>query len=925
MSNFRSLFRKQDHLCSYVESCSADIVLGTETWLSLDISDHELSLSREFSLFRKDRVQSRGGGVLVAVKNSLEACVIETNSCLEILWIALCLPARTTCVIGVCYRPPDSSHEFPDYLNESLSFVQDKYPTSPIFLAGDFNYPNIEWQSCRPLDGTRKRECQYFLDVLSSFDLHQIVSAPTRNDSLLDLILTTEPNNVSVNVLDGISDHNILHCAFVCALQKRENRAKVIFDYNRANVDGLITDLSAFSIDLLQSFHQRDVNTNWALIRDKLITLKEKHIPRIKITTCTQSAWFTTHVKRTINKKKRLYSKAKLSASEEDWRLYREHAHLCRIEITTAKDKFFNYDISNMLRNDTKKFWKVIKPNYATNSTVSLSKDGNILSPARVAAEFNEFFSSVFTDEAPVPSDLEVSILHSNMLDITITPEGIHSCIDRLPANAAPGPDGICPKLLKISKPAICDILAALFQQSIDTGCVPNDWKEARVIPIFKSGDPSNPSNYRPISLTSTCCKLLEHIISSALMKFLTEHNFFFINQHGFLHGRSCETQLFELINDLHHSVHCLHQIDAIFVDFAKAFDKVPHLRLVHKLTGLNINTKVVRWITNFLANRYQSVFVNDHLSPLIHVKSGVPQGSVLGPILFLVYINDISNGMHSTVRLFADDCVIYRQISNPQDTSFLQSDLENLSKWCNNWQMQINVNKTKAITFGTTANLVFYDYTLNNMPIDSVSTIKYLGVHLSSDLSWNTHIDAIVSKASRSLGFIRRNLHPANSETKLLAYKTLVRSKLEYASFIWNPHQAYLKQKLESVQNKAARFITKNYLRTSSVTEIKSSLNLAPLENRRLLTLLSFFHKLHFNQSSHDIFNIRPARHISSRLDHQHKIEPIFARTNLFFHSPLLLAIREWNLLPADIVRIVNHDSFVTSLKSFLGQNGSL
>lgn len=144
--------------------------------------------------------------------------------------------------------------------------------TERIFLAGDFNYPNIEWKSCRPLDGTRKRECQHFLDVLSSFDLHQIVSVPTRNDSLLDLILTTEPNNVSINVLDGVSDHNILHCEFVCALQKRENRAKVIFDYNRANVDELIIDLSAFSIDLLQSFHQRDVNTNWALIRDKLIT-----------------------------------------------------------------------------------------------------------------------------------------------------------------------------------------------------------------------------------------------------------------------------------------------------------------------------------------------------------------------------------------------------------------------------------------------------------------------------------------------------------------------------------------------------------------------------------------------------------------------------------------------------------------------------
>lgn len=186
------------------------------------------------------------------------------------------------------------------------------------------------------------------------------------------------------------------------------------------------------------------------------------------------------------------------------------------------------------------------------------------------------------------------------MNDLIITPEGIESAIDRLSNNSAPGPDGICTKMLKMTKPIISPILAALFQQSIDTGIVPDDWKVGRITPIYKSGDRSVPSNYRPISLTSIPCKLLEHIISSAVMKYLSEHNFFSNNQHGFQKGRSCETQLFELITDLHQAVHDSIKIDAIFIDFKKAFDKVPHSRLMMKLSRLNIHGKIINWISSF-------------------------------------------------------------------------------------------------------------------------------------------------------------------------------------------------------------------------------------------------------------------------------------------------------------------------------------
>lgn len=214
---------------------------------------------------------------------------------------------------------------------------------------------------------------------------------------------------------------------------------------------------------------------------------------------------------------------------------------------------------------------------------------------------------------------------------------------------------------------------------------------------------------------------------------------------------------------------------------------------------------------------------MNGYSSSLSHVKSGVPQGSVLGPILFLIYINDIGNTLSSTIRLFADDCIIYRQMSNAEDKNSLQVDLDKLAFWCCQWQMEINVSKTKAMTFTRTHNPELSYYTIQGIPVEKVSTFKYLGVHLSSDLSWNEHINTITSKASKTLGFIKRNLYLANSATKLLAYTTLVRSKVEYASIIWNPHQTYLIDQLEALQNKAARYITKN---TRETTVLRTSRN---------------------------------------------------------------------------------------------------
>lgn len=300
-------------------------------------------------------------------------------------------------------------------------------------------------------------------------------------------------------------------------------------------------------------------------------------------------------------------------------------------------------------------------------------------------------------------------------------------------------------------------------------------------------------------------------------------------------------------------------------------------------------------------------------------IKSGVPQGSVLGPLLFLVYINDIGSNIASSIRLFADDCVVYREITKPSDVATLQADLIKLAEWCGLWQMEINIGKTKHIRFSSGTILPPPTYAVNDTIVETVSSIKYLGIFLNYDLTWNSHLEYITNKSFKKLGLLRRRLKCANADTKLLAYKTLVRPSLEYASTIWHPHTALLTDMLESVQNKAARFICSCYSSYQSVSLLKQNLNLPSLAMRRKLSRLSFFHSLYYSDTSFSRSFIHRAPYVSARIDHAHKIKPIFSRANKYQFSPLALCINEWNALPSTIVSLTDPSRFKSALLSHL------
>ena len=272
-----------------------------------------------------------------------------------------------------------------------------------------------------------------------------------------------------------------------------------------------------------------------------------------------------------------------------------------------------------------------------------------------------------------------------------------HLCPD-ITGPGKTGPDAVSGHVLKQAAAEVTPMLTHLFQQSLSTGEVPKQWKLAYVTPIFKAGKRSNPTNYRPISLTSIVCKAMEHILTSEIMKYLEAHNILAPCQFGFRSAHSCESQLLTVTDDLSKALNNKLQVDVGILDLSKAFDKVPHRRLLSKIESYGITGKVLNWLESFLSNRSQQVIVNGSFSSPCDVISGVPQGSVLGPTLFLLYINDITEGINSQMKLFADDCLIYRVIHNTEDHQALQRDLTTLSKWADKWQMAFNISKCKIM-----------------------------------------------------------------------------------------------------------------------------------------------------------------------------------------------------------------------------------
>ena len=466
---------------------------------------------------------------------------------------------------------------------------------------------------------------------------------------------------------------------------------------------------------------------------------------------------------------------------------------------------------SDSYKGNPKKFWSYIKSTGQESAGVSPLKneDGFLKSDNLSEANIlNNQFESVFTKEDTSSLPDKGPIPHPEMPDITVNWKGVHKLLKGFKSFKAAGPDSIPAFILKAAADQLAPILTILYQTSLDTGQIPTDWREVWIVPVFKKGDRHEAANYRRVSLTSITCKLLENIIHSNAMSHFDRFNILKDNQHGFRKRRSCETQLIVTIQEIASKLSKEEQVDIILLDFAKAFDKVPHSRLMYKLDYYG-----VRGLTNTWVKVFQVLLEGSH-SSRADVLSGLPQGTVLGPLLFLAYINDLPDSLKSSnARLFADDSLLYRTVIGKRDNTLLQEDLAALEEWERIWQMSFN------ITTGRKKKVYHSSYSLHGQQLE----------------------------ANRTVGFLRRNFKQCTKEVKAATYSTMVRPVLEYSATVWDPHLQKDIKSLEQVQRRAARYVYNDYTsRTPGcVKAMVKDIGWESLQDRRYTARLSLLYKM--------------------------------------------------------------------------------
>ncbi len=922
--NFQSVCNKIPQFQALLETENPDIVVGTETWLHGSILTSEF-LPEGYQIFRNDR-ETSGGGVFLAFKSNLiakEEIDLQTNC--ESIWASMHIKGRPALYVGAFYRKHFGNTTLDqNYIKELDTALSKIPPNCQVLLAGDFNLPDVMWEkNYFPPGGRYPAVSKQVIDLTQNYNLHQIVTKPTRANNILDLVFTNVPTLVqSVDVIPGVSDHDgIVSADFLISSRRIKQPRRKIFLYKKGDFNKINEDIVNYSETVTQEVYDNSsANDLWLGLKDNLLSTMNRHIPSKMIKPNTNLPWFKQSHKRTIRRKHRAYNRARRTGLDSDWENFKGIRRSSDRELRRARSDYLHEVGENLTSSNTKPFWSYVKSLRQSSTGVSALNTANGIATTALekANALNNKFQSIFTNEdcQNLPSVDNGTV--PQMPTINVTTEGVVKLLKDLKPHKAPGPDNITPKVLKECAESIAPPLRQVFQKSLSTGELPEDWLTANVSPIFKKGDRSDPSNYRPVSLTSIPCKILEHIIHSNMMTHFETHNLLNNEQHGFRRGRSCETQLALTVHDLAQILDNQGQADVIIMDFSKAFDLVPHQRLLLKLKEAGITGSLHMWISNFLTKRSQQVVLEGISSSSINVTSGVPQGTVLGPLLFILYLNDLPNGISSQVRLLADDCILYREINTDEDRQSLQNDINILCKWESCWQMKFNVAKCYAMHVTHKKSPIQSTYFMNKKPLETVKSHTYLGVELNHKLNWTDHITTTVSKANRVLGLLRRNLYSCSSEVKEAAYNTLVRPKLEYCSSIWDPYQQDHKNRLEAVQRRAARFICKDYRRKSSVSSMISKLGWKSLEERRAISRLTLLYKSINHIVAVDTDHLQTkSGGISTRKSSSISFHHPVSKKDCLKYSFIPKTTVEWNLLPASIRESTSVEAFKTKLNN--------
>ena len=796
------MLNKKLELEMEISKYQPDIVVLTEIFPknidSRDIFSHELQLQGYDILMGKVELNSRG--VCIQVKHGLsyqECKILNDFSFNESCWCSLKLKSGESLLIGGVYRSPSSTALNTKKLNNMINMaISLKYDYN--IIVGDFNFPTISWKNWSTPNSHNHPEF-LFLKCLRDNFLNQFISEPTRyregqTSNILDLFIVDKSETVdkvtySSNL--GASDHVCFIAELSCTPWVKST-STLKRNFHKGDYESIRNDLTLVDWQLMENM---DMKESWDFLTNKLSETVSKNVPLTKTgPKKNKQKWVNRECLTSIQKKHKAWKRYIHTMDRRDYLKYCKARNECT-KITHSAKKTYESSIIQNVKEDSKGFWSYVRDQTRSRTTVSDLKDTNgqmICEDKEKADLLKNFFASVFVNEPTGPLPVfDVRYHGVPVTQIKTDSEMLKKLLKNMNISKSMGPDGCHPRLFRETADIISTPLETVFDKTFNEGKVPDIWKDANVSALYKNkGDKCEPTNYRPVSLTCLPCRLCEKTVRKVIMEHMNENNLF-SDCHGFRNKRSCVLQLLDVLDDWSKFYDENNQIDTVYVDIKKAFDTVPHRRLLLKLKNYGFEGEILKWIEDFLSNRRQRVIINGKSSEWKNVTSGIPQGSVLGPVLFIIYVNDMEDSLQSFCKVFADDSKIYAPVNSRADQEKLQTDLLKLSRWCRLWLMEFSVQKCKTVQYGNVKypfNYQLEDINGNLHGIASDSKEKDLGIIFESNLKFDSHITHIVNRANRLLGLIKHTFKTLNSELFLTLYKTLIRSIIDYGRSVYFP-----------------------------------------------------------------------------------------------------------------------------------------
>ena len=945
---------KLDELRVMCADAGPDIIFISETWFNSGSIIH----IEGYECFRRDRGDGNGGGVCIYGKNSSSLIfrVLDYEQFrvkgIEQVWLAVDTGVESI-LLGCIYRPEFLKRngvvcdrvvhkKRDDEINKSInlagSLVNGKKKFQGVILAGDLNYNEIEWdQSLVPVVTKLSEPADEFIRTLNSSFLTQHVYFKTFQKkhreltymtNTLDLVITDGRERIVAMeqgrlLGDAESGHVSISWSYqLAAVTKKGSKQKefnsIKYNYIKGDYKGMRAHLK--EIDWEERFTGANVQEQYDIFMKEYENSCNKFLKEVRVigNRKERPPWMSKDLKVLVRRKANLWRKHTTSGKLGSLDEYKTCAKAVKKGVKEAI-KSYEMEIISKAKDNPKLLYAYINNRQQAKESIrSLRTDNgeNITDRKEIATILNSQFKSVFTvdDDEEMP---EFKVRTSEVLNgdgIKMFERSlIEGRLDKLDGTKAMGRDKVSSMVLKSCSDEWARALQIIYSKSYDEGIVPSQWGMANITPVFKTGNKLDAVNYRPVSLTSVCCKIMEGIVRDEMMQYFYDNNLISKQQHGFVRRRACVTNLLECQNLVSKSMLEGNTVDVLYTDFSKAFDKVSHRKLIHKLKAYGVQGKMLGWVEAFLRRRKQCVVLGDVESSWEEVTSSVPQGSVLGPFLFVVYINDLPDSLNNVCKMYADDNKVIA-VNRWGVENKLQEDINNTVEWCRVWSMKLNGAKCKLMYFGKDNPKKEYVIEENGrkMILKETETEKDLGVIITTDGKCSAQVEAGVNKASWMLGRLRKTFRYFDLNLCKKLYPTFVRPHLEFASSVWNTLSKKEIRKIEGVQRKATGMVLE--LRGMEYGDRLKKLGYTDLEMRRKRGDLIQLYKIANGLEEVDL-GVKMGRKNIGR-SHTHQIVREDCRgCNMRGKFLPNRTATTWNLLPPNVVNSKTVNSFKARL----------